>query len=72
MNNLQFAIPIDIINDEIHELDENFLGRLSTVDEDAILQPGQTMIHILNDDGKLLIMLMMGTFYSFLSSSFAL
>ena len=56
MNNLQFAIPIDIVDDEIHELDENFFGRLSTVDEDAILQPGQTMIHILKDDGKLLSM----------------
>ena len=52
MNNLAFAIPIDIINDNIHELDENFFGRLTTSDEDAILEPDQTIVNILNDDGK--------------------
>ena len=51
MNNLAFAIPIDIINDNIHELDENFFGHLATSDEDAILEPDQTIVNILNDDG---------------------
>ena len=51
MNNLAFAIPIDIINDDIHELDENFIGHLTTSDEDAILEPDQTIVNILNDDG---------------------
>ena len=54
MNNLAFAIPINIINDNIYELDENFIGRLTTSDEDAILEPDQTIVNILNDDGMLL------------------
>ena len=51
MNNSEFPIPIDIHDDDIHELDENFFGTLSTGDVDAILEPGQTIVRIQNDDG---------------------
>ena len=51
MNNLAFAIRINTINDNIHELDENFIGHLTTSDENAIQEPDQTIVNILNDDG---------------------
>ena len=50
-NNSEFPISIDILNDQVHELDEDFFGRLSTDDPDAILDPGQTRVRILDDDG---------------------
>ena len=50
MENSEFPIAIDIINDNTPEVLENFFGRLSTSDEDVILDPGQTTVHILDDD----------------------
>ena len=58
MNNSEFPITINIIDDNIHELDENFFGRLSTDDEDAVLEPGQTRVRIQNDDGKVITALL--------------
>ena len=50
-DNSRFPIPVNILDDEIHELNENFLGELATSDEDVILTPEQTMIRILDNDG---------------------
>ena len=47
-----FPILVDILDDQIHELDENFLGELTTSDEDAILSPSQTTVRILDNDGN--------------------
>ena len=58
MNNSEFPIAINILDDNIHELDENFFGRLSTGDEDAVLEPGQTRVRIQNDDGKVITALL--------------
>ena len=46
MNNLQFVIPIDIIDDRVQELDENFMVLLTTFDDAVILEPGQTTVQI--------------------------
>ena len=51
MNNSEFPIVIDIHNDDVHELDESFFGRLSSSDEDAFLEPHQTTVRIRNNDG---------------------
>ena len=51
MNNLQFAIPIDIVDDEIQELDETFFVFLTTIDDDVILDPGYTTVQIMRDVG---------------------
>ena len=50
-DNSRFPIPVNILDDEIHELNENFFGELATSDEDVILTPEQTMIRILDNDG---------------------
>ena len=49
MNKSEFPIFIDIVNDSIPEPDERFFCHLSTRDEDAIMEPSQTTVHILND-----------------------
>ena len=49
MNKSEFPIFIDILNDSIPEPDESFFCHLSTRDEDAIMEPSQTTVHILND-----------------------
>ncbi len=47
-----FTISIDIIDDLIHELNEEFFGRLTTSDEDVvILNPQQTRVRIADNDG---------------------
>jgi hypothetical protein len=46
-----FSIPIDIIDDLIHELSEEFLGRLTTSDGDVVLGPQQTIVRIADNDG---------------------
>ena len=55
MNNSEFPIPIDIHDDDIHELDESFFGSLSTRDEDVILEPGQTTVRIQHNDGMVMV-----------------
>ena len=50
-DNSQFSILVNILDDEIHELNENFFGELVTSDEDVILTPEQTMIRIVDNDG---------------------
>lgn len=50
-NNSIHSISIDIIDDQVHELNEDFFGRLSTVDEDVILDPQETRVRIADDDG---------------------
>ena len=51
MNTLQLAIPIDITDDEVQELDETFFVSLTTIDEDVLLEPGQTTVQIMRDVG---------------------
>lgn len=46
-----FSIPIDIIDDQVHELSEEFFGRLSTADGDVILDPQETRVRIADNDG---------------------
>ena len=48
-----FVIPIDIIDDQVHELTEYFFGGLVTSDEDVILNPQQTRVRIEDNDGML-------------------
>ena len=48
-----FSIPIDIIDDLVHELREYFFGGLVTSDEDVILNPQQTRVRIEDNDGIL-------------------
>ena len=48
-----FSIPIDIIDDQVHELREQFFGGLVTSDEDVILDPQQTRVRIEDNDGML-------------------
>lgn len=50
-NTSSFLIAIDIIDDQIHELSEDFFGRLSTTDGDVILQPQGTRVRITDNDG---------------------
>ena len=50
-NNVQFAIPIDIVDDEIQELDENFFVFLTTSNDNVILDPGHTTVQITRDVG---------------------
>ena len=50
-NTSSFSIPIDIIDDLVHELSEQFLGSLATSDEDVILDPQQTGVRIADNDG---------------------
>lgn len=52
-NTSSFSIPIDIIDDLVHELNEQFLGGLTTSDEDVILDPQQTRVRIADNDGML-------------------
>ena len=51
MDNLEFSIPIDILDDQVHELNEDFFGRLSTTDGDVVLQPQETRVRIADNDG---------------------
>ena len=44
------TIPVTIINDEIHEADEEFLGQL-IADDVVMLSNSLTTIQILDDDG---------------------
>ena len=46
-----FPIPIDIIDDQVHELSEDFFGHLSTTDEDVVLDPQETRVRIADNDG---------------------
>lgn len=50
-NTSSFLIAINITDDQVHELSENFFGRLSTADGNVILQPQETRIHIADNDG---------------------
>jgi hypothetical protein len=50
-NTSSFLIAIDIIDDQVHELSEDLLGRLSTADGNVILRPQETRIHIADNDG---------------------
>ena len=50
-NTSSFLITIDIIDDQVHELSEDFFGRLSTTDGDVILQPQETRVRITDNDG---------------------
>jgi len=49
-NNVGFNVSIPVLNDDIHEPEEDFFGRLMTDDEDALLSPNTTRIHIVDDD----------------------
>ena len=49
INNSEFPIVIDILNNNISELNKSFFCHLSTRDEDAILTPSQTIVNITND-----------------------
>ena len=46
---------ISITNDSILENDEVFVVALSTMDQDVILNPSNTTVTILDDDGNVLI-----------------
>ena len=52
-----FSIPINIIDDQVHELDEQFFGDLVTSDEDVILDPQRTRVRIADNDGMLQLQL---------------
>ena len=50
-NTPNFSIAIDIIDDQVHELIEEFLSRLSTNDGDVTLDPQQARVRIADNDG---------------------
>ena len=50
-DNLNFSIAVDILDDLVHELNEDFFGRLSTADGDVVLQPQETRVRIADNDG---------------------
>ena len=52
-NNLEFPIAINIIDDQVHELSEDFFGRLSSSDGDVFLMFQQTRIRIEDNDGMM-------------------
>ena len=47
-------VAISITDDDQFELHEQFFVRLSTVDPNVILNPSNTVIRILSDDGNVL------------------
>ena len=46
------SIPVTLVDDNIHELDENFFGSLGTADPDVMLNPAAATYTIVNDDGE--------------------
>ena len=52
-DNSSFSIPIDIIDDLVHERREQFFGGLVTSDEDVIFDRQQTRVRIEDNDGML-------------------
>lgn len=52
-NNLKLEISfnIRILDDQIHELNEFFIVRLSSIDTDVILSPQETRVRITDNDG---------------------
>ena len=51
-NNNSLELEFDIIDDQIHELDEFFVVHLSSTDTDIVLNPQDTIVRIANNDGK--------------------
>ena len=51
MNNVEIPIAVTIIDDEDFEMDEQFIGLLSTADSDVTLNPNETTVRVLDDDG---------------------
>ena len=50
-NNSEFHIAINILDDQFYELNEDFFGHLSTADGDVVLQPQETRVLIVDNDG---------------------
>ena len=46
------SVSITILNDALHETAESFLASLATKDSDVDLDPDDTIVHILDDDGQ--------------------
>lgn len=44
------TIPISILNDNINEVLERFIARLTTSDEDVILMPDEAIVEIRDND----------------------
>lgn len=52
-NNMAFNVTVPVLDNDIHEPMERFLGRLETEDGNTTLNPNSTLIRILDDDCKL-------------------
>ena len=52
------SVSISILNDTLHETAESFLASLTTMDSDVDLDPDNTVVHILDDDGQCVCMCM--------------
>ena len=53
----ELGVAINITDDSQFELPEQFFGNLSTADSSVILNPVQTTVRILNNDGIIFLLI---------------
>ncbi len=53
---LSIPIAVGIMEDDINEILERFIGRLTTDDADVLLSPNITTVEITDNDGTYIIM----------------